>query len=154
GAPAVHGKALRIYDGPAELAAVTERIALGLALFGALVAAASGPAVRMGLRSFTVGILMLPAAGVLGLAAALLALLALWRGGRVMRALAALVVGLAIAAIPAAAYLQARSLPRINDISTDPKEQSEESRRAYPDIQPLRLKVAPKIAFRRAKGAV
>ena len=133
---------------------MTERIALAAALFGALVAAASGPAVRMGLASFTVGILMLPAAGVLGLAAALLALLALWRGGAVVRSLTALVVGLAIAAIPAAAYVQARSAPRINDISTDPQEQSEESRRAYPDIQALRLKVAPNIAFERAKGAI
>jgi len=133
---------------------VTERIALAAALFGALVAAASGPAVRMGLASFTVGILMLPAAGALGLAAALLALLALWRGGAVVRSLTALVVGLAIAAIPAAAYVQARSAPRINDISTDPQEQSEESRRAYPDIQPLRLKAAPNIAFERAKGAI
>jgi uncharacterized protein (DUF1499 family) len=133
---------------------VTERIALAAALLGALVAAASGPAVRTGLASFTVGILMLPAAGLLGFAAALLALLALWRGGRVGRALTALVVGLAIAAIPAGAYVQARSVPRINDISTDPREQSEESRRAYPDIQPLRLKVAPNIAFERAKGAI
>jgi uncharacterized protein (DUF1499 family) len=133
---------------------VTERIALAAALLGALVAAASGPAVRTGLASFTVGILMLPAAGLLGFAAALLALLALWRGGRVGRALTALVVGLAIAAIPAGAYVQARSVPRINDISTDPQEQSEESRRAYPDIQPLRLPVAPNVAFERAKGAI
>ena len=133
---------------------MTERIALAAALLGALVAAASGPAVRMGLAPFTVGILMLPAAGVLELAAALLALLALWRGGAVVRSLTALVVGLAIAAIPAAAYVQARSAPRINDISTDPQEQSEESRRAYPDIQALRLKVAPNIAFERAKGAI
>ena len=133
---------------------MTERIALAAALLGALVAAASGPAVRTGLASFTVGILMLPAAGLLGFAAALLALLARWRGGRVGRALSALVVGLAIAAIPAGAYVQARSVPRINDISTDPQEQSEESRRAYPDIQPLRVKVAPNIAFERAKGAI
>jgi uncharacterized protein (DUF1499 family) len=133
---------------------VTERIALAAALLGALVAAVSGPAVRTGLASFTVGILMLPAAGLLGFAAALLGLLALWRGGRVGRALTALVVGLAIAAIPAGAYVQARSVPRINDISTDPQEQSEESRRAYPDIQPLRVKVAPNIAFERAKGAI
>jgi len=82
---------------------VTERIALAAALFGALLAAASGPVVRTGLASFTVGILMLPAAGLLGLAGALLALVALWRGGRVVRALTALVVGLVIAAIPAGA---------------------------------------------------
>ena len=31
---------------------------------------------------------------------------------------------------------------------------SEAQRKAYPDIQPLRLTVAPNIAFERAKGAV
>lgn len=133
---------------------MTGRIALALALIGALLLAASGPAVRMGLVSFTVGILMLPAAGALGFAAAILALVALWRDGGVAQGVLALVLGLAIAAVPAAGYVMARSAPRINDISTDPREQSEEQRKGYPDIQPLRLQVAPNIAFERAKGAI
>jgi uncharacterized protein (DUF1499 family) len=133
---------------------VTGRIAFALVLVAVLLLAASGPAVRLGLVPFGVGILMLPAAGVLGLAAAILALGALLRGAGAARALIALILGLAIAAVPAAGYVLARSAPRINDISTDPQEQSEEQRKAYPDIQPLRLQTAPNIAFERAKGAI
>ena len=133
---------------------MTGRIAFALVLAGVLLLAASGPAVRLGLVPFGVGILMLPAAGVLGLAAAILALGALLRGAGAARALIALILGLAIAAVPAAGYVLARSAPRINDISTDPQEQSEEQRKAYPDIQPLRLQMAPNIAFERAKGAI
>jgi uncharacterized protein (DUF1499 family) len=118
------------------------------------VLAASGPAVRSGLASYGVGILMLPAAGVLGLSGAILGLIALSRRARVARPLFALVLGASVAAIPGAAYLRARSVPPINDISTDPNEQSDAQRRAYPDIQPLRLAVAPNIAFERAKGAM
>jgi len=133
---------------------VTGRIAFALVLVAVLLLAASGPAVRLGLVPFGVGILMLPAAGVLGLAAAILALGALLRGAGAARALIALILGLAIAAVPAAGYVLARSAPRINDISTDPQAQSEEQRKAYPDIQPLRLQMAPNIAFERAKGAI
>jgi uncharacterized protein (DUF1499 family) len=130
------------------------RLGLWLAVLALAVLAASGPAVRSGLVSYGVGILMLPAAGVLGLAGAILGLIALSRRARVARPLFALVLGASVAAIPAAAYLRARSVPPINDISTDPTEQSDAQRRAYPDIQPLRLAVAPNIAFERAKGAI
>jgi uncharacterized protein (DUF1499 family) len=131
------------------------RIGLGLAALALAVLGASGPAVRSGLVTYTVGILMLPAAGALGLAAAILGVVALFRRrGGVARALFAIVLGASVAAIPAAGYLRARSVPPINDISTDPNESSEAQRRAYPDIQPLRLPVAPNIAFERAKGAI
>jgi uncharacterized protein (DUF1499 family) len=130
------------------------RLGLWLAVLALAVLAASGPAVRSGLVSYGVGILMLPAAGVLGLSGAILGLIALSRRARVARPLFALVLGASVAAIPAAAYLRARSVPPINDISTDPTEQSDAQRRAYPDIQPLRLAVAPNIAFERAKGAM
>jgi uncharacterized protein (DUF1499 family) len=130
------------------------RLGLWLAVLALAVLAASGPAVRSGLASYGVGILMLPAAGVLGLSGAILGLIALSRRARVARPLFALVLGASVAAIPAAAYLRARSVPPINDISTDPTEQSDAQRRAYPDIQPLRLAVAPNIAFERAKGAI
>ena len=43
------------------------RIGLGLAVLSLAVLGASGPAVRSGLVSYTVGILMLPAAGALGM---------------------------------------------------------------------------------------
>jgi uncharacterized protein (DUF1499 family) len=130
------------------------RLGLWLAVLALAVLAASGPAVRSGLVSYTVGILMLPAAGVLGLSGAILGVIALSRRARVARPLFALVLGVSVAAIPAAAYLRARSVPPINDISTDPNEQSDAQRRAYPDIRPLRLAVAPNIAFERAKGAM
>jgi uncharacterized protein (DUF1499 family) len=130
------------------------RLGLWLAVLALAVLAASGPAVRSGLVSYSVGILMLPAAGVLGLSGAILGVIALSRRARVARPLFALVLGASVAAIPAAAYLRARSVPPINDISTDPNEQSDAQRRAYPDIRPLRLAVAPNIAFVRAKGAI
>jgi len=131
------------------------RIGLGLAALALAVLGASGPAVRSGLVTYTVGILMLPAAGALGLAAGILGVVALFRRrGGVARPLFAIVLGASVAAIPAAGYLRARSVPPINDISTDPNEMSEAQRRAYPDIQPLRLPVAPNIAFERAKGAI
>ena len=130
------------------------RIGLGLAVLALAVLAASGPAVRSGLVAYTVGILMLLAAGALGLAGALSAVVALSRRASVARPLFAIVLGASVAAIPAAGYLRARSLAPINDINTDPDEASEAQRRAYPDIQPLRLPVAPNIAFERAKGAM
>jgi uncharacterized protein (DUF1499 family) len=66
----------------------------------------------------------------------------------------ALAAGIAVALVPVVGYVVGRSVPLINDISTDPAEQTEEQRRAYPDLQPLRLPVAPNIAFERAKGAI
>jgi uncharacterized protein (DUF1499 family) len=97
---------------------------------------------------------MLLAAGGVGVLAILLAIVALFgRAGVIVPVLALLLGGL-VAAVPATAYLKARSVPPINDISTDAPEQSEAQRKAYPDIQPLRLTVAPNIAFERAKGAV
>jgi uncharacterized protein (DUF1499 family) len=133
---------------------MSRRIALGLALLALAVLGASGPAVRSGLVSYTVGILMLPAAGALGLAAAVFGVVALFRRRGVAQPLFAIVLGASVAAIPAAGYLRARSVPPINDISTDPDESSEAQRRAYPDIQPLRLPLAPNVAFERAKGAM
>ena len=97
---------------------------------------------------------MLLAAGGVGVLAILLAIVALFgRAGVIVPVLALLLGGLVVA-VPAAAYLKARSVSPINDISTDASEQSEAQRKAYPDIQPLRLAVAPNIAFERAKGAV
>ena len=124
------------------------------ALVALIVLAASGPGVRLGLWPYGLGILMLLAAGGLGLIAAIVALAALVRRKGAVVPLIALLLGLLVAAVPAAAYVKARSVPSINDISTDPKEQSEAQRMAYPDLVPLHLPVTPNIAFERAKGAV
>jgi uncharacterized protein (DUF1499 family) len=134
------------------------RIALGLAILAVLILLVSGPGVRLGLWPFIAGILALPVAGLIGLLAAVLAIVGLSRprfrqAGTIGFGLA-LVLGVAAAAVPTAAYLKARSVPPINDISTDPNEQTELQRKAYPDIQPLPLAVAPNIAFERAKGAI
>jgi len=129
------------------------RLGLGLAVLALAVLGASGPAVRSGLASYSVGILMLPAAGALGLAGAIFGAVALFRRAGVARPLFAIVLGASVAAIPTAGYLRARSVPPINDISTDPTESSDAQRAAYPDIRPLRLAVAPNIAFERAKVA-
>ncbi len=131
-----------------------KRIALGLAFLSLALLALSGPGVRINLWPFTVGILMLLAAGGVGVLAVLLAIVALFSGAGVIVPVLAIVLGAVVAAVPAAAYLKGRSVPPINDISTDASEQSEAQRKAYPDIQPLRLTVAPNIAFERAKGAV
>jgi uncharacterized protein (DUF1499 family) len=134
------------------------RVALGLAILAVLMLLVSGPGVRIGLWPFIAGILALPVAGLIGLVAAVLALVGLsrpqFRQAGVAGLALALLMGAIAASVPTAAYLKARSVPPINDISTDPKEQTELQRTAYPDIQPLRLAVAPNIAFERAKGAI
>jgi uncharacterized protein (DUF1499 family) len=134
------------------------RVALWLAFLAVLILLLSGPGVRLGLWPFIAGILALPVAGLIGLVAAVLALVGLsrprFRQAGVAGLALALLMGAGAASVPIAAYLKARSLPPINDISTDPKEQTELQREAYPDIQPLRLAVAPNLAFERAKGAI
>jgi uncharacterized protein (DUF1499 family) len=134
------------------------RVALWLAFLAVLILLLSGPGVRLGLWPFIAGILALPVAGLIGLVAAVLALVGLsrprFRQAGVAGLALALLMGAGAASVPIAAYLKARSLPPINDISTDPKEQTELQRKAYPDIQPLRLAVAPNLAFERAKGAI
>jgi uncharacterized protein (DUF1499 family) len=133
---------------------LSARLAGALALAAITLLAASGPATRAGLVAFNVGLLMLALAGVLGLCAALIAVVALLRGAGILKPVLALLAGIAVALVPAVGYVVARSVPLINDISTDPAEQSEAQRKAYPDLQPLRLPVAPNIAFERAKGAI
>ena len=129
------------------------RFALGLSLLALLLLAASGPAVRLG-APVIVGILLLPIAGLFGVIAVILVIVAMVRRGFAPALAAAFLIGVAVAAVPIAGYVKARSVPPINDITTDEKEAGREQRRAYPDIQPSRLPVAPNIAFERAKGAV
>jgi uncharacterized protein (DUF1499 family) len=133
---------------------VSARLAGALAIAAIVLLAASGPATRAGIVAFNVGLLMLAAAGLLGLAAALVAVVALFRRAEILRPVLALAAGIAVALVPVVGYVVGRSVPLINDLSTDPAQQTEEQRRAYPDLQPLRLPVAPNIAFERAKGAI
>jgi uncharacterized protein (DUF1499 family) len=138
------------------------RVALVLACIAAGLLVLSGPGVRFGLWPFTAGILALGAAGLTGVLAAVAAMIGLGRSrsrqAGIIGLVLALLAGVIAASVPAAALLRAGSVPPIHDISTDPKELGKEvaelQRQAYPDIQPLRLPVAPNIAFERAKGAV
>ena len=57
------------------------------------------------------------------------------RGRQILKPVLALLAGIAVALVPAVGYVVARSVPLI-------------------DLQPLRLPVAPNIAFERAKGAI
>jgi uncharacterized protein (DUF1499 family) len=133
---------------------VSARLAGALAVGAIVVLAASGPATRAGLVAFNIGLLMLALAGLLGLGAALFAVVTLVRGTQILKPVLALLAGIAVALVPAVGYVVARQMPLINDISTDPAEQSEAQRRTYADVQPLHLPVAPNIAFERAKGAI
>src|SRR5947207_11321174 len=94
------------------------RFALGLSLLAVLLLAASGPAVRLG-APFTLGILLLPIAGLFGLIAVVVVIVAIVRSGFAPALAAAFLIGVAVAAVPIAGYLKARSVPPINDISTD-----------------------------------
>ena len=126
--------------------------ALWLSLLALVVLLIAGPLVRFGVVPYRTGLLMLPlAAGIAALAMSL-SVVALARGRAFGRPILALLIGAAVAAVPAGGYLRARSVPPIHDISTDPTEQSQAQRPAYPDIQPLRLPVAPNIAYERAKA--
>jgi uncharacterized protein (DUF1499 family) len=129
-------------------------LALRLSLLAVVLLAAAGPSVRFGLLPYSAGILLLPIAGAIGLLAAILGVVSLVRRRGVAGPVLALLLGMLAAAVPIGGYLMARSLPPIHDISTDPKEQTDAQRAAYPDVQPLRLAVAPNVAFERAKGAV
>lgn len=128
--------------------------ALRLSLLALAVLLIAGPMVRFGVLPYGAGLLMLPVAAGIGALAMILSVAALVRGRAIGRPVLALLIGAGVAVVPVGGYLRARSVPPIHDISTDPVEQSQAQRTAYPDIRPLRLPVAPNIAFERAKGAV
>jgi hypothetical protein len=93
------------------------RAALGLALLAVLLLLSAGPGARLGLWPFTVGILALGVAGLIGLAAMVLAAVGLSRpsfrrAGRIGLVLA-LGLGALAAAVPIAGYVKGRSVPLI-----------------------------------------
>ena len=127
---------------------------LALVLGGAAMATllASGPGARLGLWDWRFGLGLLRYAAYLGMAAALVSVVGLLipkTRGKVL--LLALVLGLASLAPPLAFQRQARSVPPINDISTDAD--SAVQRQAYPDIRPIVLPAPPEKAFARALAA-
>ncbi|HEX5766988.1 MAG TPA: DUF1499 domain-containing protein [Burkholderiales bacterium] len=147
-----------------------KRIAVGLALLAAALLVLSGVGVRAGLWPFRVGFGMFAGALVAGLAATGTALVALLvprlRAGAVSALLFALILGAASAALPLENLRRVKTLPYINDITTDtqappqfsqprPYERhfAELQKLGYPDLVPLELAVPPPQAFARAREA-
>lgn len=160
------------------------RGAIAIAILAALALVLAGPGHRLGFYDFMVGFTLLKWSIYSAFAALLLALtgvaLALWRGPRraCLTPLAALAVALGIVAVPLAMLQQARSVPPIHDITTDPEDPpafeailplradapnpteypgqpvADQQRAAYPGIQPIEVAVPPDVAFEVALAAV
>ncbi len=146
-------------------------LAVLVAIIGALLLLASGLGVRLGLWTDGTGFALLRYAGYTGIAAGVLALVALFlpqgRARWIAALLAALAVGAATAYLPYSFQQRAKSAPRINDITTDTDRPpqftkqlsyggppvAEQQRKAYPDIQPVVLAAGPEVAFARALAA-
>jgi uncharacterized protein (DUF1499 family) len=159
--------------------AVLATIALVVALAALAALAASGPGSRLGWWHFRAGFTLMQWAAYGALAGAALGLLGLLVGGGRGRAAVALVVGLAVFAVPWSLRRQAQSVPPIHDISTDTDdppvfaelvgrraatgatnppeyagpEVAAQQKRAYPDLAPIVLAEPPDRAFARATAA-
>jgi uncharacterized protein (DUF1499 family) len=150
-----------------------KRVALALAILAAVLLVASGLGVRAGLWPFRVGFGMFAAAMFLGLAATGAAVVALaiprLRAGSLPILIVALVLGAASAAMPLEHVRRVKTLPYINDITTDTERPpplsanvpapeyaahfAELQHIGYPDLRPLELSVPPAQAFARARKA-
>jgi uncharacterized protein (DUF1499 family) len=113
------------------------RIALLVALLGALVLLVAGPGTRFGAWEYGTGLLLMRVAFFVGLAAAFVALILLivpkTRQARAATLVVALAIGLGTAWVPYNGYLTVMSLPMIHDISTDT-----ENPPPFVDVVPLR----------------
>jgi len=144
-----------------------KRVALGLAVLAVLLLATSGPGTRIGLWPFRVGLGMFGGALLVGLAAAGAAIIGLalprLRARSAPVLVAALMLGAGSAAVPLDYIRRVKTLPYINDITTDtvrppqfspPKTYeshfAELQQIGYPDLRPLELALPPKQAFARA----
>ena len=101
----------------------TARFVWMFALLAAATLVAAGFGARFGVWDFRLGLQLVRWSEYTGLAAVGLALIALviprWRRGRVALLVAALVVGACVAYVPWQWFQSARSVPPINDITTD-----------------------------------
>ena len=140
------------------------RITLALAALAVILLATAGPGTRFGLWPLRVGVGIFAGAMLVGLAAAGAAIVALslpqLRTRSVPVLVTALVLGAASAAVPLDYVRRVKTLPYINDITTDterppqfapPKEYpsyfGELQQIGYPDLHPLELALPPKRAF-------
>jgi uncharacterized protein (DUF1499 family) len=146
------------------------RIALSLAVLAAVLLVASGLGVRAELWPFRFGFGMFAGALIVGLAAAGTAAVALavprLRAGSRSLLACSLALGLAVAAVPLEHVRRVKTLPYINDVSTDPENPpqfapprsypvhfAELQRMGYPELRPLELAAPPAQAFARARAA-
>ena len=149
-----------------------------LSLIGAALLLLGPLGSRLGLWSFIIGFLVLALGVLLALVGASLALVGGVKTGQWLLSGAAIVVGLAVVAVPSAFVVSARGKPAIHDITTDPDdppafvailplragaanppeyagaEAAAQQRRAYPDIQPLVVRSGLMETFDRALAAV
>ena len=147
-------------------------LALAAALVALAMLALSGPLTRFDIWSYRTGLTVFRWSANAGIAAAVLAVVALvWpsvRARGVALPLIALVLGVASLYPPVALLKQARAVPPINDITTDTEnpprymtatraypgaEFARQQRAAYPDIVPRMLPMPPRDAFARALKA-
>ncbi len=157
------------------------KILLALAIGAAAAVIASGFGARFGVWKFGVGFEMLRWGVYASFAVAVLAFLALlipkWRARRVASLGAALVIGLVAGGVPWYWFQHVRTVPPINDITTDtanppafvailplraganvpsayPGEAfAKQQQTAYPDIKPVEVEAWPPNAFARALEA-
>ena len=144
-----------------------KRITLALAVLAGLLLVTSGPGTRFGLWSLRVGVGMFGGALLIGLAAAGAAIVGLAmpvvRARSAPALVAALMLGAASAAVPLDYLHRVKTLPYINDITTDTEQPpqfaspktyqshfAELQQIGYPDLHPLELAVSPAQAFARA----
>ena len=153
-----------------------------LAVIAAVMLLIAGPGTRLGLWEFGFGFTLMRWALYIGVGAAglaaILAIIPKTRRGNLTALLAALVIGLATAAVPYLWVQQAQSVPRIHDITTDTvdppafvaiaplredapnpleypgEETAEQQRDAYPDITTWMVDVYPAIVFEHALAVV
>jgi uncharacterized protein (DUF1499 family) len=150
-----------------------------LALGNAVALALSGFGTRFELWDYRTGLEILRGSAIAALALGVLAIIVLLvprlRAGGMVNAVAALIVSLGVLWLPLQWLQQARSLPVINDITTDtvnppaflailPRRVdapvpaaypggtfAQAQREAYPDIAPLVLRIPPAAAFAKAE---
>ena len=147
-----------------------KRIALALAVLAVALLAGSGLGVRAGLWPFRAGFAMFAGALFVGLAAAGTAAVALaiprLRAGSILVLITAFLLGAVAAAVPLEHVRRVKTLPYINDITTDTEAPPQFSRPlhyeshfaelqriGYPELRPLELAVPPAQAFARARAA-
>jgi uncharacterized protein (DUF1499 family) len=146
------------------------RIALALALLAFALLLFSGLGVRAGLWPFRVGFGMFAGALAAGLVGAGISAVALavprLRARSISILVFSLLLGLASAAVPLDYVRRVKTLPYINDVTTDtervpefatlrpspeyPRHFAELQRIGYPELRPLQLSTSPKDTFARA----